>query len=65
MFDEKICGWCKHADKCEIRKGLQTRTATQGGIAGLVGVATIKEVVVECMDYECLFPNKGAEVKKQ
>ena len=54
MFDEKTCGWCKHADKCEIRKGLQTRTAMQGGIAGLEGVATIEEVVVECRNYECI-----------
>ena len=58
---EKICSWCKHADGCEIRRGLQTRTAMQGGVAGMVDIATIKEVVVECKKYECLFPKKGAE----
>ena len=56
---EEICNWCKHADRCEIKKGLQTRTAMQGGIAGLRKAATIKEVVVECGDYECIFQNKG------
>ena len=53
-----LCSWCKHANNCEIRKGLQTRTAMQSGIAGVVEVATIKEVVTVCRDYECLFPNK-------
>ena len=59
---EELCGWCKHADGCEIRRGLQTRTAMQGGIAGMVEVATIKEVVVVCRDYECLFPKKAVDV---
>lgn len=60
----ELCSWCKHADKCEIRKGLQTRTAMQSGIAGVVEVAIIKEIVVECKDYECLFPNKGIKSEK-
>ena len=59
---EELCGWCKYADKCERKKGLQTRTVIKSGIVG-VEVATIKEVVVSCKDYECLFPNpnKGAK----
>lgn len=60
---EILCAWCKHADNCEIRRGLQTRTVSQGTIGGRKEVATIREVVVTCGDYECLshFPNKGAK----
>ena len=59
-MSEELCSWCKHADKCEIRRGLQMRTVPQGAIRGKE-VATIREVVVACSEYECLFPNKGAK----
>ena len=62
-MSEEICGWCKHADKCEIKKGLQTRTVIKSGIVG-VEVATIREVVVTCKDYECLFPKKEGQKEK-
>ena len=61
MSIETICDWCKHADKCERRKSLQRRTVLEGGMGGVVEVATIKEVVVTCKDYECPFPLEKAE----
>ena len=33
----------------------------EGGMGGVVEVATIKEVVVTCKDYECPFPLEKAE----
>ena len=56
----ELCSWCKHADKCGIRKGLQLRVVPQGAISGKE-VATIREAVVACSEYECLFPNKGTK----
>ena len=61
---EEICAWCKHADKCEIRRGLQTRTVLRDTTNGRKEVTIIKEVVVTCEKYECLFPNKGVKNKK-
>ena len=49
---ESMCDWCGHADKCERRKGLQTRTVVSGGIGGLKEVAVIREIIVTCNDYK-------------
>ena len=51
-MSENICAGCKNADECRIRRGLQTQTAMSGGMSGLVEVATIREVVVDCKKFE-------------
>jgi len=39
------------------------RVVSQAGMNGRKEVATIREVVVSCNDYECLFPNPNNGVK--
>ena len=49
---EDICVGCKNVDGCRIRLSVETRTISGGGMGGLVEVATIREVVVDCKKFE-------------